>query len=63
MKYKEWLVEWLDNYIMPTAKDKTYVDRSELIVFYVERESGGAYTTMKYAVKNGKDIINISNIF
>ena len=30
MKYKEWLVEWLDNYIMPTAKDKTYVSYSDI---------------------------------
>lgn len=24
MKYKEWLAEWLDNYIKPSAKEKTY---------------------------------------
>ena len=30
MKYKEWLVEWLGNYIMPSAKDKTYVRYSDI---------------------------------
>lgn len=30
MNYKEWLVEWLDNYIMPSAKDKTYVRYSDI---------------------------------
>jgi len=30
MKYKEWLVEWLGNYIMPSVKDKTYVRYSDI---------------------------------
>ena len=30
MKYKEWLVEWLGNYIMPSAKDKTCVRYSDI---------------------------------
>ena len=45
------------------TRNKEIVDRSDLVVFYVERQSGGAYTTMKYAVKNGKEIINVTNIF
>lgn len=45
------------------TRNKEMVDRSDLVVFYVERQSGGAYTTMKYAVKNGKEIINVTNIF
>ena len=45
------------------TRNKEMVDRSDLIVFYVERQSGGAYTTMKYAAKNEKEIINVSNAF
>ena len=45
------------------TRNKEMVDRSDLVVFYVERQSGGAYTTMKYAVKNGKEIVNVANIF
>lgn len=30
MKYKEWLYEWLENYVHPTAKDKTYRRYSEV---------------------------------
>ena len=36
------------------------VDRSDLVVFFVERETGGAYQTMRYAEKNGKTIINLA---
>jgi len=38
------------------------VDRSDLVVFFVERNKGGAYQTMKYAIKQGKKIINLSDI-
>ena len=31
MKYKEWLIEWLDNYVKPLAKPKTYTRYSEII--------------------------------
>ena len=36
------------------------VDRSDLVVFFVERETGGAYQTMRYAEKNGKQYINLA---
>lgn len=35
------------------------VDRSNLIVFYIEREFGGAYQTFKYAKTKKKDIIKL----
>ena len=41
-------------------RNKDMVDRSDLVVFFVERNYGGAYQTMKYALKQGKDIINIA---
>ena len=34
-------------------------DRSDLAVFYVERNWGGAYEVMKYALKRGKPCINL----
>lgn len=40
-------------------RNREMVDRSDLVIFCVERDSGGAYQTMKYAVKQGKDIINL----
>ena len=44
------------------TRNKEMVDRADLTVFYVERKSGGAYQTMKYAKKNGAEFINLSDI-
>lgn len=41
------------------ARNRDMVDRSDLAVFYVKNESGGAYQVLKYAEKNEKRIINI----
>ena len=41
-------------------RNRAMVDRSDLAVFYVERENGGAYQTMKYAQKTGRSIINLA---
>lgn len=40
-------------------RNREMVDRSNLVIFCVERSSGGAYQTMKYAMKQEKDIINL----
>ena len=32
MKYQEWLIEWLENYVRPTSKQKTHT-RYEQIVY------------------------------
>jgi len=42
-------------------RNRQMVDRSDLIVFYVERNSGGAYQTLRYAKKQKKAYINISD--
>lgn len=42
-------------------RNKNMVDRSDLTVFYIEKESGGAYSTYKYAQKHKKEIIKISS--
>lgn len=41
-------------------RNKNMVDRADLIVCYVEHQSGGAYQTIKYAEKQGKHIINLA---
>ncbi len=42
-----------------TLKNRWMVEQSDLVVFYVEREIGGAYTAMKYSKKLNKRIINL----
>lgn len=34
------------------------VDRSDLVVFFVEHNSGGAFQTMQYAKKVNANIVN-----
>lgn len=41
-------------------RNRRMVDRSDLIIFYVEHLSGGAYHTLKYARKTSKAHINLS---
>ena len=43
-----------------TKRNRSMIDRSDLVVCYVEHESGGAYKAMKYAEKIGKSFINIA---
>lgn len=42
-------------------RNRSMVDRSDLVVFYVTHNHGGAYQTMQYAKSIGKDIINIAD--
>lgn len=41
-------------------RNRQMVDRSDLVIFYVDHCSGGAYQTMRYAQKWGKSIINLA---
>ena len=43
-----------------TVRNKYMVDRSELVIGCIERQSGGAYRAVEYARKNGIDIVNIA---
>ena len=43
------------------ARNRNMVDRSDLIVFFVERKEGGAYQTMRYATQQGKHYINLAD--
>lgn len=41
-------------------RNRSMVDRADLIICYVERAEGGAYQTVQYAKKQGKTIINLA---
>lgn len=41
------------------VRNRNMVDRSDLVVFYVENDAGGAYQTMKYAAEKGKEYLNL----
>lgn len=41
-------------------RNRSMVDRSDLVVFCVEHNSGGAYQTMQYAKKANTNIVNLS---
>ena len=41
------------------ARNRMMVDRSDLVIFYVDHPKGGAYQTYQYAMKQEKEIINI----
>lgn len=42
-----------------TIRNKSMIDRSDLVVCCIEHEYGGAYTAVEYAKKQNIDIINI----
>lgn len=41
------------------VRNKHMVDRSNLVIFYVETSEGGAYQTMQYAIRQGKEYLNL----
>lgn len=44
-----------------TARNRWMVDRADYVIAMVWREHGGAYTTLKYAEKRGKRIIQLNS--
>ena len=44
------------------ARNRSMVDRSDLVVFAVERKQGGAWQTMQYVEKKGIPFINLREI-
>lgn len=40
-------------------KNHWMIEQSDLVIVYVEREKGGAYTAMKYARRINKNIVNL----
>ena len=45
-----------------TYRNRYMVDASDLIVFYVACEWGGAYETYKYAKRKKKEVVNLTEI-
>ena len=43
-------------------RNRCMVDRADLIVCYIDHKSGGAYQTIRYAEKQGKQIINLCDL-
>ena len=42
-------------------RNRSMVDRSDLVICYVEHTSGGAYQTIQYALGREKEVINLVN--
>jgi hypothetical protein len=42
------------------ARNRNMVDRSDIVVFCIQHENGGAWQTMKYARRHGVPFINIA---
>ena len=40
MKYKQWLLEWLENYVKPVSKHKTYVRYNEIVTQHITTQLG-----------------------
>ena len=58
--YVEVCAESAEKHPKAAIQVRNRVDRSDFIVFWIERESGGAYRTMQYAKKCGKDNVNLA---
>lgn len=43
-------------------RNRSMVDRSDMVIFCVEHNSGGAYQTMRYAKKANANIINLPDV-
>lgn len=41
-------------------RNRNMIDRADLVVCFVNHPSGGAFTTLQYAKKQGKEIINLA---
>lgn len=44
------------------VRNNHMVDRSNLVIFYVETNEGGAYQTMQYAIQQGKEHMNLYQV-
>ncbi len=42
-------------------RNRSLVDRSDLVVCCIQRKKGGAYKTIQYAEKQGKSIVNLAD--
>ena len=71
MRAIEYYEKYYDSIIIPdsvygahpksaiTLKNRWMIERSNLSLFYVKCERGGAYTAMRYAKKLNKEVVNL----
>ena len=69
----EYYADYYDEIVIPDAIGKAHpkaaitlrnrwmVDTADLIIAYIEREEGGAYSAVKYAKKLNKKVVNIGS--
>ena len=69
----EYYEKYYDNVVIPDPvhnahpksaillRNQWMIDRSDLVMVYVERNVGGAYRAMKYAERTGKSIVILGN--
>ena len=43
------------------TRNRAMIDRSDLIICYIGHNSGGAYQSVQYALKQGKEVINLAD--
>ncbi|MBQ8497031.1 MAG: hypothetical protein IJ489_06225 [Clostridia bacterium] len=43
-----------------TKRNRAMIDRADEIIFYLERDAGGAYDAYRYASEKGKNVKNIA---
>ena len=67
----EYYEKYYDNVIIPeclygvhpksaiTQRNRWMIDNSDTVIFYLEHNSGGAYSAMKFARKIGRDYITV----
>lgn len=41
-------------------RNREMIDRADLVICYIERENGGAWQTVQFAIKQGKNVINLA---
>ncbi len=41
------------------VRNRSMVDRSDLVVCCIQHKSGGAYKTVQYALRQGKAVVNV----
>ena len=41
------------------VRNKSMVDRSDLVICYIETNEGGAFQTLQYTIQQGKEYLNL----
>ena len=43
------------------VRNRSMIDRADLVICCIQHKSGGAYATIRYAEKQGKKIVNLAD--